>query len=140
MRKVPLYSSTLPLHTTFLLIPCLEPHSSLLQTLQYKEHLERLNDESRFIVDYLFGGRNGWAGEGRSQVATLLNGVICAMMQSILVFHPKSHFPIEPKAPMAPTPIPRRARPGLWPTHTLLDGAVFVPDDPKTAPPPRTPQ
>ena len=25
---------------------------------------------------------------------------------------------IEPKAPMAPTPIPRRARPGLWPTHT----------------------
>ena len=25
---------------------------------------------------------------------------------------------IEPKAPMAPTPIPRRARPDLWSTHS----------------------
>ena len=62
MREVPLCNSTLPLHTTFLLIPYLEPHSNLLQTLQYKEHLDGLNEESRFIVKYRVGGakRMGW--------------------------------------------------------------------------------
>jgi len=43
---------------------------------------------------------------------------VCEHVISVPVFNPKSRIPdIEPKAPMAPTPIPQRARPGLWPTH-----------------------
>jgi len=42
------------------------------------------------------------------------------MMSIDPVFPPEETLSdIEPKAPMAPTPIPRRARPGLWPTQRI---------------------
>jgi len=46
------------------------------------------------------------------------HGGMSAACQFDLCIKSEGSYPdIEAKAPMAPTPIPRRARPGLWPTH-----------------------